>query len=744
MYRMKKALLFFQLFIIAFTLNLRADEGMWIPMFIDRLNYDDMQKLGLKLTAEEIYSINNASLKDAIVIFGRGCTGEIVSSEGLLLTNHHCGYGQIQEHSSVEHDYLKDGFWAMSREEELPNPGLTAQFLVRIEDVTEAALNGVTAGMDEQQRSAKISENADALVKEATEGSHYNGLVRAFFGGNQYFLFIYETFKDVRLVGAPPSSIGKFGADTDNWMWPRHTGDFSVFRVYSGPDGKPAEYSKDNIPLNPRHYLPVSLDGYEEGDFAMILGYPGSTDRYLTSPGVDLAINVTNPAVVNVRQVRLDIMMEDMMASDEVRIKYASKHARTSNYWKYFIGQTKGLKRLKVYDKKLALENQFKDWVAADEQRKEVYGNVLKNIYESYDVLSEYALASIYMREAGLRGSEINGYADRFGRLAQELAKKKSDKEKVEQMIQSLREQAVSHFKDYNLPTDRKLFAAMMKKYYEDIDPSQQPDLLREIAAKYKQDFDAYAADVFEKSIFTSLEKVNAFLDKPSAKAILKDPAYVNYQAFEEMSAELREKTSTAYTALNRANRLFIAGLMEMQPDRKFYPDANFTMRLSYGTVQDYYPADAVHYDYFTTLSGVMDKEDPGNWEFEVPAKLKQLYQEKDFGRYGENGVMKVCFLTNHDITGGNSGSPVINAKGELIGLAFDGNWEAMSGDIAYEPELQRTINVDIRYVLFIIDKYAGAGHLVDEMTVVKSNIPRMKEDVSKTAPVEEAAEVEN
>jgi hypothetical protein len=729
---MKRALLFLQLFIITFTINLRADEGMWIPMFVDRLNYEDMQKLGLKLTAEEIYSINNASLKDAIVIFGRGCTGEIVSPEGLLLTNHHCGYGQIQAHSSIEHDYLKDGFWAMSREEELPNPGLTVQFLVRIEDVTDAALNGVSAGMDEQARSGKIAENTDALVKKATDGTVYNALVRSFFGGNQYFLFVYETYKDVRLVGAPPSSIGKFGADTDNWMWPRHTGDFSMFRVYAGPDGKPAEYSKDNVPLQPKHFLPVSIDGYEQGDFAMILGYPGSTDRYLTSPGVDLAINVTNPAVVNVREVKLDIMMEDMMASDEVRIKYASKYARTSNYWKYFIGQTKGLKRLKVYDKKVAIEDDFTKWVNEDAGRKSTYGNVLKDIEEAYNTLSEYALSGVYYREAGMRGAEINGYAYQFKSLADELSKKDADREKVDKMIQRLKDGAKDYFKDYNLPTDRKLFAAMMEKFHKDIDASQQPALLRDIASKYKGDFDIYAEDVFEKSIFTSLDKVNALLEKPSAKKIMNDPAFVNYRAFDEMASQLREKTAAASTMLNRANRLFIAGMMEMKPEKKFYPDANFTMRLTYGTVQDYFPADAVRYDYFTTLSGVMEKEDPNNWEFVVPEKLKELYKNKDFGRYGDDGVMHTCFLTNHDITGGNSGSPVINARGELIGLAFDGNWEAMSGDIAYEPELQRTINVDIRYVLFIIDKFAGAGHLVDEMKVVKTPAAQLKEGYSK------------
>jgi V8-like Glu-specific endopeptidase len=739
---MKKLIVLFVLFLTLMGGALRADEGMWIPMFIDRMNYEDMQKLGLKLSAEEIYSINNACLKDAIVIFGRGCTGEIVSKDGLLLTNHHCGYGQIQTHSSIEHDYLKDGFWAMSREEELPNPGLTVQFLVRIEDVTEAALNGVTTSMDEQQRSAKITENGDAMVKQATEGTIYNASVRGFFGGNQYFLFVYKTYKDVRLVGAPPSSIGKFGADTDNWMWPRHTCDFSMFRVYSGKDGEPADYSKDNVPYQPAYYLPVSLDGYEKDDFAMILGYPGSTDRYLTSPGVDLAINTTNPSVVKIRQEKLDIMMEDMTASDEVRIKYASKYARISNYWKYYIGQTKGLKRLKVYDKKLATENEFAAWAGATPERTQVYGTVISDIGTAYETVAEYALAGVYHREAGLRGAEITSFAWIFKPLAEELSTKKPDQEKVKNMLARLKEQTYAFFKDYNLPTDRKLLAKMMEMFYTDVDASQQPPYLREIYSKYKGDFTEYSAYVFSKSVFTNIDKVKALLDKPSAKVILNDPAFLNYQAFDKKYNELGEKTVAANSALGKANRLYIAGLMEMYPDRKFYPNANSTMRLTYGTIQDYYPADAVHYDYYTTLTGVMTKEDPNNWEFVVPSKLKDLYKNKDFGRYGENGELKTCFTTNHDITGGNSGSPVINAEGQLIGLAFDGNWEAMSGDIAYEPELQRTICVDIRYVLFIIDKYAGARHLVDEMTIVKStNIPELEQGKSSLSPIDATIE---
>lgn len=714
----KRLLLPILAMLLAFNLNLKADEGMWIPMLVERLNYEDMQKLGLKLTAEEIYSINNSSLKDAIIQFGRGCTGEIISGQGLLLTNHHCGYGRIQAHSSVEHDYLKDGFWAMSLEEELPNPGLTARFLVRIEDVTEKVASQLAADMTESQRSAKITEVSSELTKQATDGSHYEASVRSFFGGNEFYLFVFEVFKDVRLVGAPPSSIGNFGDDTDNWMWPRHTGDFSLFRVYSGPDGKPADYSKDNIPLKPKHYLPVSIQGYKEGDFAMILGYPGGTDRYLSSYGVEMAINTSNPSVVKIRREKLDIIRAETAKSDAVRIQYASKDAGISNYWKYFIGQTRGLKRLKVYDKKVAQENDFRAWVGSSPETGAKYGQALPLIENAYKVMSPYALANVYYREAALRGPEIISYASGFKPLADELAKQKPDQEKLDKIISGLKESAGGYFKDYYQPIDQKMFSSMMRLFHQDVPADQQPAYLASTLAKYKGDYDRWAADVFARSVFTSQEKVLAFLDKPSLKTLQKDPAWVAYRAFADKAAELQKITGEVSADLAKGNRLFIAGLREMYPDRKFYPDANSTMRLTYGTVRSYYPADAVFYDYYTTLEGVMEKEDPTNYEFIVPEKLKELHRAKDYGPYAEDGVLRACLITDHDITGGNSGSPVINARGELIGLAFDGNWEAMSGDIAFEPSVQRTISVDIRYVLFIIDKFAGAKHLVDEMTI--------------------------
>ena len=737
---MKSRILFLMIVLLGIQPLARADEGMWLPIFIERLNYTDMEKMGLQLTPEEIYSVNNSSLKDAVAIFGRGCTSEVISDQGLLLTNHHCGYGQIQEHSSVEHNYLKDGFWAMSFEEELPNPGLTASFLIRIEDVTDKVLETLNNDMTEKERTEAVRKVSGELSKAAEEGTHYNASVRSFFEGNEYYLFVYEVFRDVRLVGAPPSSIGKFGADTDNWMWPRHTGDFSIFRVYTDKDGNPADYAEDNVPMKPKHHLPVSIAGVKEGDFSMIMGYPGSTERYMTSYGVKMALDISNQTIVDVRDVKLKIMMEDMEADEAIRIKYASKYARIANYWKYYIGQTKGLKRLKVYDKKVALENQFTEWMDGNQQNKDKYADALPLIKDAYEGISKYELARIYQSEAIMRGSEIIGLASRFSNLKKELEADEVNQENVDKQVQRMKDMLPDYFKDYNLPTDKKLLAAMMKMYYENVPADQQPAYIKEIHKKFKGNFDAYADMVFEKSVFTTSDKVMAFLDDPSAKKLDKDPAYMAAKEFNNFYFEnIRPETMDYYDKLDKGNRLFIAGLREMQPNKKFYPDANFTMRLTYGQVLDYYPADAVHYNYFTTMKGIMEKEDPNNWEFVVPEKLKQLYEAKDFGRYGEGEVMKVCFLTNHDITGGNSGSPVMNANGELIGLAFDGNWEAMSGDIVFEPEIQRTINVDIRYVLFIIDKYAGCTRLINEMDIVSKRMKPAKELIEQTEeePVE-------
>lgn len=702
------------------------DEGMWLPMFVERLNYTDMQRMGLHLTAEELYSINNSSLKDAIVGLSNGsepdgyfCTGEIVSGQGLLFTNHHCGYDIIQQHSSLEHDYLKDGFWAGSISEELVNEDLSASFLISMDNVTDSIIPFLSDTMSEGDRRAKIREIRERLEKALSEEGKYNVVVSSFFEGNEYYRFVYQVFTDVRLVGAPPSAIGKFGGDTDNWMWPRHTGDFSIFRVYAAPDGSPADYAAENVPLKPKHHLPVSLKGVKKDDFAMIWGYPGTTNRYITSYGLNYNLENYNPAMIDLLGRRLEIMKEDMDADRNVNIKYASTYASLANYWKYLIGQTKGVKRQKVMDKKLAIENDFSKWIEMDNSRKEKYGNVFADLDNGYKSLANYIGPLMYM-SLGLLGPEIINYSQEFSQLEQQLADVKANPEAPKETINLLRGSVKDHFKDYNAPTDQKIMAGMFAMYDKDVPADQQPDFFKELKAKYKGDFNALAADVFEKSIFACEDKVNAFLDNPSAKKLSKDPAYVLGGKIMESLMAASGNYRKSQSGISKSNRLFVAGLREMNPNKVYYPDANSTMRLTYGSVQDYVPADAVEYDYVTYLSGIMEKEDPTNDEFIVPDKLKELYKNKDFGRYGKDGKLVVGFLTTNDITGGNSGSPVINGNGELIGLAFDGNWEAMSGDLAYESKVQRTICVDIRYVLFVIDKYAGATNLIDELTIVQ------------------------
>jgi hypothetical protein len=698
----------------------RADEGMWLPMFVSRLNYVDMQKQGLHLTAEEIYSINNSSLKDAIIQFGAGCTGEIISPEGLILTNHHCGYGQIQSHSTTQNDYLTNGFWAMNKNEELPNEGLTARFLVRMEDLSQEFNNQLRGMKTEKERADKISDLIKKYEGSVPKENGMEAVVKSFFNGNEFYMFVYQVYRDVRLVGAPPSSIGKFGADTDNWMWPRHTGDFSLFRVYMSPDGKSAGFSKENIPYKPKHFLPISGKGVKKGDYAMIMGYPGTTDRYLTSYGVQLAIDVKNPTIVKIREDKLAIMRQFMNADPAVRIQYASKYAQTANYWKYFIGQTKGLKRLKVYEKKKELEDQFAIWVNSSNENKQKYGTAIKDISTAYAELAKVEILRWYFQEAIARGPEIIGFSRSFTSLLKELKAEKPDNEKITKLQNGLKSYSDKMFKDFNIATDKKLFASMLSMFYNNVPKEQQPEMLAEIAKKYKNNFTEYAEVVFKKSIFADQNKVKALLEKPTSKIIEKDMVYILMNAFYDNYVKYNDQLKQYNEMLERGNRLFVAGIREMQPEKNFAPNANSTMRVTYGNVLDYFPADAIHYDFKTTMDGIMEKEDANNWEFVVPAKLKELYLNKDFGDYAENGKMPVAFLSNTDITGGNSGSPVINGDGELIGLAFDGNWEAMSGDIAFEPNLQRTISVDIRYVLFIIDKYAGAKNIIKELVIKK------------------------
>lgn len=717
---MKKISILIAGFLLAFT-PMKADEGMWLPMLVKRLNYVDMQKQGLQLTPEEIYSVNNSSLKDAIVRLGRGfCTGEIISDQGLMLTNHHCGFGVIQEQSTEENNYLDDGFWAMKKSEELP-AGFSVSFLIRMEDVSETINAELNEEMSLAERTQKIRKLSDSLEKLAVGETHYEAQVKSFYNGNEFYLFVYETFQDVRLVGAPPSSVGKFGGDTDNWMWPRHTGDFTLFRVYADKDNKPAEYSEDNVPYTPKHSLPISMKGVEEGDFSMIFGYPGSTDRYLTSAGIEYELEVRQPSYVKLRREVLDIYEKEMAESDKVRLQYASKHASISNYWKYFKGQQAGLKRLKVYDKKKAKEDQLAEWIAADEERQELYEGVLEGFEKGYNNLREVNKVRIYLGESIFR-IEAVPFSRQFSDLKKLLEADEVDQEKVDETVAKLKAMSKEHFKDYSKVIDKQVFAAMVRAYYKDIPKDKQPEEFRSLVEKYKGDYKKMADKYYDKTIFASESEVMDFLENPKAKTIEKDPIYnlmkvvLNYY-LENINPVIQEETE----GLARSERLFVKGLRAMDKDKTYAPDANSTMRFTYGQVKAYEPRDGVSYHYYTTAQGILEKEDPTDHEFIVPEKLKDLILNKNYGQYAnDEGELVVNFITNNDITGGNSGSPMINGNGELIGTAFDGNWEAMSGDIAFEDELQRTIGVDIRYTLFIIDKYAGASHLVEEMNLVK------------------------
>ncbi len=717
---MKRIILAVVTLTLIFHTSAKADEGMWLPSLIGKLNISDMQKMGCELSADEIYNINNSSLKDAVVALDHGsCTGELVSPDGLLLTNHHCGFGEIQAHSSVEHDYLRDGFWAKTREEELSNPGKTVSFLVRVEDVTDSVLIDGIDTLTDMERELNIQKALFEIQKKATKDTDHDAKVQSLFNGNRYYLFVYETFRDIRLVGAPPESIGKFGGDTDNWMWPRHTGDFSIFRVYCSPDGKPAEYSPDNVPFHPKHHLPISLKGYDVNDFAMVMGYPGSTNRYKSSYGINYTMTVTNPVRVEVRNAKLDIIKKYMNTSQRANIQYASKYARSSNYYKYSIGQNKGLAALHVIEKKKALEDEFTEWVNADEERKAKYGEALNMIKNSYEGIGDEK-AYEYMIESMLRGPEIFMFSYRAKGLYEAL-KKGDNQERITSNVERLKLDLDEYFKDYDATTDEKITAALLKLYQTNNSQAYYPDFFNEVKSKYKNNFDSFATKMFEKTIFASKEKMEAFLANPNLKTLEKDMAFQTATSIFSKMSIIGETMNRTTNDLLKGRRLFVAGLMEMTKDRHFYPDANSTMRLTYGTVGGYIPRDGVEYGYFTTMKGYIEKEIPGDIEFDVPPRLKELYYANDFGDYADkDGTLHTCFTTNNDITGGNSGSPTINGKGELIGIAFDGNWEAMSGDLAFEPELQKCIVVDIRFVLWTIDKFAGATNLIDEMTIVK------------------------
>ena len=719
---MKKLFIVITAFLIVFQ-SARADEGMWLLSLIGK-NYNQMKAQGFKLTPDDIYNVNQACLKDAICglsnssyPLGFFCTAEVISKEGLLLTNHHCSYDMIQTHSSVDHDYLTDGFWAYSKDKELPNEGICASFLVYMQDVTDSVLAGITDETKESERKSLIAKRTKEIEKKANTESYYNVTVKSVFEGNQFFLFVFITYNDVRLVGAPPSGIGKFGGDTDNWMWPRHTGDFSMLRVYASANNLPAEFSKDNVPYIPKHSLPVSIKGLEKDDFVMVMGFPGTTNRYVTSYGVQTAIENNNPAVVKIRDKKLAIMREDMDISDEIRIMYSSKYATTANYWKYYIGQTRGIKRNNVIGKKQDLEKRFTEWYKANNSEI-LFGKSLENISKSFETNKQKSLAQTYVLEALLQGPDVIMFPLQCYQLNSLLTHSPNDKEAISALTADLKKEAEKFFKDYNASTDKKIFVALMEMYFKSVPKEYHLDFMSIIENKYKGDFTKYAEFFFKKSIFTDKTRFMAFLDKPVAKVLSTDPGFEIAQQSLSMYYRLQNIQSAEY---EKANRLFIRGLMEMQPEKLFYPDANSTIRLTYGQVGDYKPADAVYYNFYTTANGILEKEDPKNDEFVVPAKLKDLILKKDYGRYADkNGELRVCFTSNNDITGGNSGSPVINGNGELVGAAFDGNWEAMSGDIFFENTVQKTISCDVRYILFVVDKLANAQNLINEMNIVQ------------------------
>jgi hypothetical protein len=589
-----------------------------------------------------------------------------------------------------------------------------------MEDVSERINAVLRDDMSEQEREDTISVISEEIRMEATEGTHYEARVEEFFGGSRFFLVVMETFLDVRLVGAPPESIGKFGHDTDNWMWPRHTGDFSMFRVYTGPDGKPAEYAPENIPLKSRYYLPISIKGINEGDFAMVLGFPGTTNRYMTSWEVDQISRIDNPNRIKIRGMRQELMMADMMSDHAIRIKYASKYSNSSNYWKYSIGQNQGIENLDLINRKIQLESQFANWVSDSPERTQKYGEALSLIQQTVEGRTDIHHARQYLIESLITSMELVNFGVQFIQVFVSMLENPDDSQSTQQVISGMQKEIDDFFKDYNPETDKKITLAMLRLFAENVKPEYHPDFFTTIKKKYKNDYNKYVDDIFSKSMFVDRSRMNAFLESPDVKSLQKDPAFRIAMSVYRKYFEIDDQYKVYEVNLDKGHRLLVSGLMEMQQDKVFYPDANSTMRLTYGRVGDYHPRDAVHYEYFTTLKGVMEKEDPDNPEFVVDKRLKELYNARNYGRYGMGELMPVCFTTNNDITGGNSGSPVINGEGQLIGIAFDGNWEAMSSDLAFEPSLQKCISVDIRYVLFIIDTFAGATHLIQEMQIVE------------------------
>ncbi len=709
---MKKIKIFALLTLLFVNSFAKADEGMWLPFMLGR-NYEDMKKHGLKLTPEQLYSLNKSSLKDAVISFGGFCTGEIISKKGMVLTNHHCGYDAIADASTPEKNYLDNGFWAKSLSEEIPVPGLTATFIIRIEDVSKTINKELNESMTLEQRAAKIAEISKTLEKQAVEGTHYEAFVRDFYDGNEFYLFVKETFTDVRLIGTPPQSAGKFGGDTDNWMWPRHTADFSMFRIYAGADNKPSKYNASNVPLTPRHSLPISLKGVQKDDYAMVMGFPGRTNRFLTSYGVEQAISIEQPKIVDVRAKKLEVMKKHMDKDVAVRLKYSSKYAQVANYWKYFIGQTTQLKNNGVADKKRKIEEEFLKYSKGKSQ----YDNILKDIEEAYKAMDGVIFLKVYQSEF-IRQVDINSVVYTLKVAADQEAKGNADRAK--QIRDAAFEQGKALFTEKSMDIELETLEEVLKMYLKDVPMNQRVGIARSLDEKGVQSF---MARVKAYSIFTSKARFDAFASNYNTQTLKTDPLFILINDLDDAYVKAVSEVSVkqAGEKLQRANRLFVQAVREMQPNKKFYPNANSTMRLTYGNVLPYTTNEGKKYDFVSNIDEMMAKEDPTNPEFVIDARIKEMWSKKDYGRYAnEKGQLIVNFISNNDITGGNSGSPVINGKGELIGTAFDGNWEAMSGDIYFEPNIQRTISLDVRYTLWLIDKCYGATNLIEEMNLVK------------------------
>lgn len=700
-----------------------ADEGMWIPTLLEQLNEKEMKALGMKISAEDIYSIKNSSMKDAVVLFGGGCTAEIISGKGLLLTNYHCGYGSIQRHSSMAQDYLTDGFWAMSPEEELPNQGLTVTMMVDMKEVTNEVLNGVTDNMSNAKRDTLIRDNSRTIIDDYEKQSDYQAFIRPFFQGNQYYMIMVQVFKDIRLVGAPPSDIGKFGGDTDNWVWPRHTGDFSLFRIYVGPDGKPAEYSENNIPYQPKYFFSISLNGVNEDDFTFVFGYPARTSEYLPSYALEMIADVENPAIINLRQHRLDIFNKYQENDPKVRIQYANKNANVSNRWKKMIGQTKGIHRIKGIEKKQSFEEEFIDWTQSDAGLDRKYGGLLPAFEQAYKAYTPLLIGYDYYKEAGM-AIELVKFAGKFEKLVNLSIDKNAEPKEIDKAIKSLQKQTASFFKDYYKPIDKEVMAELLRIYDENIITDYKPEFFNLIHSKYTGDYTTYTSHVFEKSFLDDEEAVYQFLKNyknKNYKKIENDPAFRMFTDLQQVYNNLSPGLTVVGNKLDSLQRIYMASQMEMQPGHLFYPDANFTLRVTYGLVKGYQPADAETYRYFTTLKGIMEKENPDVYDYVVEDKLKELYRTQDYGPYADtDGTLHVAFVATNHTTGGNSGSPVLNTDGQLVGLNFDRCWEGTMSDLMFDPEVCRNISLDIRYFLFIVDKFAGAGYLLDEMKLVK------------------------